>query len=323
MTSSTANSILSGVLSEDIALAFLRMSVPVTKDQLAENPYAGTIDRMFYLTPGKIAASGNRLEDLVFSGTSTMRDFMKLENSKRPFVEASTYAGKNWRRVNEATDFQGRQDSLNFFMKKFESAASQLKLAEKTFIKQHPASLLSMALLKDMILQVEASNVDELESMIAGLSPQLRKRPDMMKYIERLTSIRALVAGKPILDFSMPDTSGKTVSLASFRGKWVLVEFWASWCGPCRMEIPNLLKEYAGYKEKRISISWAFHWTTTGAKWLKAIQEEKLPWTQVADLKGLNSDVVMQYGITGIPLNYLVDPDGIIVAKKSAGRRVG
>jgi peroxiredoxin len=298
------------------------MSIPVTNDQLTENFYANKSDRLFYITPGKIAAAGNRLEDLVFSGTSTMNEFMKLENSKRPFIETSMYAGKIWRETSAKADFPGRQDSLDVVMKKIENAAFQLKLSEKTFIKQHPASLLSMALLKDMILQVEASNVDELESMIAGLSPKIRKMPGMMKYIERLKSVRSLVAGKPILDFSMPDTSGKKVSPGSFRGKWLLVEFWASWCGPCRMEIPNLLKEYAGYKEKNFEIL-GVSLDDNRSKWLKAIGEEKLPWTQVADLKGLNSDVIMQYGITSIPLNYLVDPDGIIVAKNLRGEELG
>ncbi|MEO5782208.1 MAG: TlpA disulfide reductase family protein [Ginsengibacter sp.] len=119
-------------------------------------------------------------------------------------------------------------------------------------------------------------------------------------------------------DFTMPDVNGKPVPLSSFRGKYVLVDFWASWCGPCREENPNVVAAYNKFKDKNFTILGVSLDKEKGA-WLKAIKDDGLVWNQISDLKFWNSIAVPLYSIEGIPYNVLVDPQGKIIAKELRG----
>ncbi len=126
--------------------------------------------------------------------------------------------------------------------------------------------------------------------------------------------------GKEAPDFSMPDPSGKEVKLSSFRGKYVLVDFWASWCGPCRQENPNLVKAYHKFKDKNFTVlGVSLDRPGQKDKWLKAISDDKLAWTNISDLQFWNSPVVGLYGFDGIPYNVLVDPQGKIIGEGLRG----
>ncbi|WP_346317275.1 TlpA disulfide reductase family protein [Chitinophaga sp. YIM B06452] len=124
--------------------------------------------------------------------------------------------------------------------------------------------------------------------------------------------------GQQAPDFTLPDPTGKQVSLSSFKGKYVLVDFWASWCGPCRQENPNVVQAYLKYKNKNFTILGVSLDKTKDA-WLKAIADDGLAWSHVSDLKFWDSSVVPLYGISGIPTNILVDPQGKIVAANLRG----
>ena len=119
-------------------------------------------------------------------------------------------------------------------------------------------------------------------------------------------------------DFTLPDTNGKMISLKSFRGKYVLVDFWASWCGPCRQENPTVVAAFNRFKDKNFTVL-GVSLDDNKAKWLKAIQDDKLTWTHVSDLKQWESIVVPMYQIQGIPFNVLVDPNGKVIASELRG----
>lgn len=124
--------------------------------------------------------------------------------------------------------------------------------------------------------------------------------------------------GKQAPEISLPNTDGNEVSLSSLRGKYVLVDFWASWCAPCRAENPNVVKAYNTYKDKNFTVL-GVSLDDNKDKWLEAIKDDGLTWTHISDLKGWQSVVVRTYMIQGIPANVLLDPDGKIIGRNLRG----
>ena len=119
-------------------------------------------------------------------------------------------------------------------------------------------------------------------------------------------------------DFTLPDTTGTPVSLSSFKGKYVLVDFWASWCGPCRQENPNVVRAYNQFKDKNFTILGVSLDKNKNA-WLEAIKNDGLTWNHVSDLKYWNSEAAALYDVQSIPYNVLIDPDGKIIAEDLRG----
>src|SRR5699024_3502815 len=145
------------------------------------------------------------------------------------------------------------------------------------------------------------------------------KHTDQGNVIEdRISKKRQVVPGMKAIDFSMEDNTGRVVSLSSFSGKYVLLDFWASWCIPCREEHPNLIQTYQRFKDREFTIL-SVSIDTDKESWVNAISKDKLLWTQVSDLMGDKSSVYLRYGITSIPANFLIGPTGQVIAKDLKG----
>lgn len=162
------------------------------------------------------------------------------------------------------------------------------------------------------ILYPECEAVRELHRQVVELREQKRA--------QKMTSIR-LSKGSIVPEISLPGPEGDTISLSSLRGKYVLLDFWASWCPPCRRENPNLVKNYKKYNANGFEI-YQVSLDRSRDAWLKAIEDDNLSWIHVSDLKMWNSVVVPIYHIEGIPLNFLLDQDGRIIEQNLRGNRL-
>jgi peroxiredoxin len=160
--------------------------------------------------------------------------------------------------------------------------------------------------------------LEELKATRNKLSPLLASCPyveDLDKIIRQLENIQI---GKVAPEFSLPDTAGVSVSLSEFRGKFVLIDFWAAWCPPCRKENPNVVNVFNTYKDKGFTVL-GVSLDSNRKQWLKAIHDDHLAWTQLSDLKYWDSEIPALYGVRGIPANVLLDPDGVIIATNITG----
>jgi peroxiredoxin len=187
------------------------------------------------------------------------------------------------------------------------------------FAKSNPNSAIALYALQ-IFVGDEIVDVTNVRSMFDALSDAVKNSREGKDFGEKLTIAENTQVGKEAMDFKENDTLGRPVSLSSFRGKYVLLDFWASWCGPCRMENPNVVKVYEEFHGKGFDIlGVSLDKSADKAKWLKAIQDDRLSWTQVSDLGFWNNAAAKEYGVTAIPMNFLIDPRGKIIGRNLRG----
>lgn len=184
------------------------------------------------------------------------------------------------------------------------------------FAKENPSSAVSAWAIS--IFYGYEPNLEELLPAYHSLSMQNRQSLYGKQVAEIIKSTEKTAIGNIASDFTVTDPMGKPVSLHDYRGKYVLVDFWASWCGPCRAENPNVVRTYRNYHSDKFDIL-GVSLDDKKEQWLKAIKKDNLQWRQGSDLKAWNSQVVEEYGIKGIPFNMLLDPKGKIIAKNLRG----
>jgi thiol-disulfide isomerase/thioredoxin len=241
-------------------------------------------------------------------GSASNDDFVAFQTTFTPFLQRL-----NGIVVTAKSSDAAVRDSL---FKVYKRTTDSIFVAVDSYIAARRNSYVSPFLLV-VVNQLTEDVMGQLKRL-RSLSPEVQQG-NYAQYLGPLLEKATIGAvGTDALDFTQNDTSGRAVSLSSFKGKYVLVDFWASWCGPCRMENPNVLATYQKFRNKNFTVL-GVSLDKAKEPWVKAIKDDGLLWTQVSDLKYWYNDAAAKYHIEAIPQNLLVDPNGKIVARNLRG----
>lgn len=273
--------------------------------------------KSFYLAPGVTELNtAETLTKAVVTGASERvnADAAEMDKMLEPVWEENGAIGQLSNSVSEE-ERKTKAFEEKYNAKIEEANRHQLKVMTK-FVKGHPASIISLVAMSTYM--TSEKSVARQRELFNSLTPDVRGSDLGVKYSAYLDNMQKTAIGSAAPDFKQQDVNGKTVGLSDYKGKYVLIDFWASWCVPCRKENPNVLKAYEQFKGRNFTILGVSLDNSKDA-WIKAVVEDKLPWTQVSDLKAFNNEAAVEYSVTAIPTNFLVDPQGNIVASNLRG----
>lgn len=284
--------------------------IPTAKGHRAINDY-----QQFYLEKGKYTIKGDTsMATAQIRGTQAQLDHLQYE-------EMVGKPHKLYQKLaREFMDARSKKDSAGMadIQKKIAPVYQEIESQLDAFIFGHPDSWVALDAVNDNKTMVIDPVV--FDPYYKALSPRVLASYTGQLLTQKYDKAKQLSIGKS-MDFTLPDQHGNAFSLASLKGKYVLVDFWASWCMPCRAENPHLLKAYNKLKDRGFDIV-GISLDDKKENWLNAVKADGMPWIQVGDLKGFKSDIAVRYGITAIPQNVLIDPQGIIIAKNLRGDKV-
>ena len=196
-----------------------------------------------------------------------------------------------------------------------DEAYNKIEEFQKNFITENPASFIAPQILNDIHYSMEG---EELEEYLNKFDPALSASSIVKSLTKRVEVLKSVAVGKLAPDFTQNDVNGNPVTLSSLRGNYLLIDFWAAWCGPCRRENPNVVVAYKKYHDRGFDIL-GVSLDNSKEDWMRAISDDRLTWTQVSDVKGWANDAAQLYGISSIPSNLLLDREGKIIFKNLRG----
>lgn len=254
--------------------------------------------------------AADSIKNAVIRGSVAERDSREIEAQIRPLTDIII-------RLNNQFSGKPHDEARKKASDSVVSLVAQIKDTRLKYIRSHPTSFIA---LYHYNLYIVDKNFDPatMEPLYQQFSSALRSSRMGQLTLEKIENTKRRQVGAMITDFSQNDLDDHPFKLSSLRGKYVLVDFWASWCVPCRAENPNLVKAYNELKNKNFEVV-GVSLDQSKAAWKNAVEKDGLPWIHVCDLKGWKNDVATLYNISSVPQNLLINPEGRIVARNLRG----
>lgn len=299
------------IASDSIKNGVFSLSGTVTEPNLYFLVMSNEQPQYIYLENKPITITGSKadIKNIKIEGSQSHTDFVEFNKIFNPLIaELNGFAALIQKEENEK-----KKEDL---FKKYDSVVKKVDAEVGNFVAAKKSSFVS-AFLLSVSAQVLADPI-ALEQRFNTLTEEVRNSEIGKSLASSIAYFKVGAVGTDALDFTQNDVDGKPVKLSSFKGKYVLLDFWASWCKPCRQENPNVVKVYNQFKNKNFTVLGVSLDQTKDA-WVKAIQADKLAWNHVSDLQQWNNAVAQMYHIQSIPGNFLIDPNGKIVARDLRG----
>jgi peroxiredoxin len=279
--------------------------------QAGINPEKTGLGMFMLMQRGKLnieGGNGTGFKGATITGDSFVTEWLEMEKSMVVADEKLNQIQDLMVDLNEARKL-GDKEAGDAIVKQVQQLNVEVGNIGKQYVDQHPTSSAS-AYVINAILDKACTSMEKI-ACLSKLSGNALNGVSK-KMLQGLTGTETQWIGKQAPDFSQPDENGKMVSLKDFKGKYVLVDFWASWCGPCRADAPELKSVYEKMKGKNISFV-SISLDSDKSKWKQALLEEKMPWQQLSDLTGQENAAAQAFKIMGIPAKFLIDPNGKVI----------
>ncbi len=254
------------------------------------------------------------LSNVKVTGGKLQEDFSKLVDLERQVQLRQQELGKAYQEASANKD----NESLKAIVEEYNSLNFSVSDAKLKYVKANSQSALAAFYVNYLYAK---KGLEEMKSGIALLNDTLKSSAYYKILAERVKKLERIEVGQVAPDFTMKDPEGNDVSLSSFKGKYLLIDFWASWCKPCRMENPNVVKMYQKYKDKGFEIL-GVSLDQRRESWVRAISSDQLNWSHVSDLKEWQNEAAQLYAVTTIPHTVLLDTNGVIIAKNLRGEEL-